>query len=271
MKLAQRLNVIAHIALKISKRKRVIIATVCLTFIILLSSFFSLDQAEYFLALLIALVYFFTYFAVLEEIDRVEWVMLFLMPVYFTIVFYLFYFLLPVRWLTRLPYIMLYAVSMYALLLSANIFNIGVTKNLHLFRAAFSVNYLYLTITSFFIFNLILSFKLSFIVNFVMYFCAIFPLALQFIWTINPRIDFAPHIRRYAFLIALIIAEAGTILSFMPVKSTISALFMSSLFYGLCGLFQAFIENMLFRERIREYVFVIVFVLIIVILATQWV
>lgn len=271
MKLQSKPSFFIKLFYRLGKRQRFIIASFLSTFFILASSFFSLDQAEYFTVLLLVIVYILTFFSVLEDINGVEWLMLFLLPVYFTLSFYLFYFLLPVRWLTRLPYISIYAISIYAILLSANIFNIGVTKNLHLFRAAFSVNYLYLTVTSFITFNLILSFRQIFYVNFILIFLASYPLALHFLWTINPKTHFLPNIRSYAFVVAMLLGEAALIFSFTPIKSTIFALSLTALFYSLCGLLQAHSENMLFRKRVREYIFVLVFVLLIVLLSTQWV
>ena len=61
--------------------------------------------------------------------------MLFLLPILLSVAMYLFYFLFPVRWLTRIPFVLVYGISMYAVLLSSNIFNVGVEKNLQLFLA----------------------------------------------------------------------------------------------------------------------------------------
>lgn len=255
---------------RIGKRKRFVFATGVLTILILLSSFFSLDQAEYFLILLVFFVYIGTFFSILENIRGVEWAMLFLLPVYFTVAFYLFYFFFPIRWLTRLPYVGFYAVSIYALFLSSNIFNVGVNKNLQLYRAAFSVNFLYLTVTAFFGFNLILSLRQFPFVNMILFFLCAYPLALQFLWTINPKTSLDRRLSHIAFVVALIIAECALVLSFIPIKTAIFGLFTTALFYSLCGLFQAYLEERLFKERIREYVIVVVFVTVITLLSIQW-
>lgn len=255
---------------RIEKRRRFIFTTFFLTLIILISSFFSLEQAEYFLLILGLCVYFLTFFSVLERIDGVEWLMLFMIPVYFTLAFYLFYFFFPSRWLTRFPYVTIYAVSIYAILLSSNIFNVGATKNLQLVRAAFSVNYLFVTITSFLIFNLVLSFRLPAMANFFLFLILIFPLAVQFLWSVEPTTYLNRQLVWYGFAISLLIAEFGLVFSFTPIKPTILALFLTSGFYSLGGLIHAYIENMLFRERVKEYIIVLVFVFLITILSIQW-
>ncbi len=255
---------------RVGKRKRFIIASLFLTTVILASSFFSFDEAEYFLVLLLVCVYLMTFFAILEGIDRIEWLMLFLVPLYFTLAFYMFYFFLPGRWLTRLPYVTIYAVSIYAILLSSNIFHVGATKNLQLFRAAFSVNYLFLTLISFLVFSVIISFRLHAIANFLLFLIVSLPLTLQFLWSIDPSTSLKRELFGFAFVISLAIAEFGLVFSFTPVRSAILALFLTSQFYSMAGLFHAYIENMLFRERIREYVIVLVFVFVITVLSIQW-
>jgi hypothetical protein len=255
---------------RIEKRKRFIIATLLLTFLVLALSFLSFSRLKYSLVILALIVYFLTYFCILEGIEKIEWLMLFILPVYFTVTYLVFYFLLPVRWLTRLPFIFLYAISIYAILLSSNIFNVGVEKSLQLFRAAFSVNFLFSTLTSFLIFNLILSFKLNFFFNFVSIFVFIFPLLAQFLWSINPKTYFAKDLVKYTFLISLLLGELGLVFSFIPARSNILALFLTTSFYCLGGLFQAFLEEKLFKERIREYLAVLVIIFIITMLASSW-
>lgn len=256
---------------RVGKRRRFIFGSISLAAAVIFATFLSLTQSLLISLPLALLVYFMTFFAILEGIDGLEWLMLFLHPIYFTISLYLFViFLLPVRWLTRLPYLIVYAISIYALLLSSNIFNVGAIKNLQLFRAAFSVNFLFLTISSFLIYNLVLSFKLNFLLNFIFLVLATFPLAWQFLWSVNPSPEYESGLVKGALLIAFVIGEAGIILSFIPVRPIIFGLFLTTLFYCLLGLFQSYLSDRLFRERIREYVIVLICVSIITFLSIGW-
>lgn len=258
-----------NLLFKIEKRRRFIIATLLLSFLMLFSTFLSFNQLiKYFIFASMAATYFLTFFSILERIHKIEWLTLFLHPVYFTLAFDLFYFLLPVRWLTRIPFVIIYAVSIYAILLSSNIFNVGAAKSLQLFRVAFSVNFLFLTISSFLVFNLILSFKLNFMLNFILIFIFIFPLAFQFFWSIDPKISLEDRkLIKYAFIISLFLSEIALVFCFLPISQIIFALLLTAGFYSLLGLFHAFIEGRLFANRIREYLFVLVFVFIIVLLS----
>lgn len=255
---------------RIDKRQRFLIATCILTALLFFSSFFSFQEIYVFVPVIFLVVYIFTFFSILEGISHHEWTMLFLHPVYFSIVFYLFYFFLPQRWLTRLPFIVIYTISIYAILLSQNIFNVGVTKSLQLFRAAYSVNFLFLTISAFLTYSLIISLRLYFFWNFLLIFVTTLPLTLHLLWSIEPKAKVGKSIFFQSVFVALLIAEMGVLLSFIPVNQSVFALILTSLYYGVCGLFQVFLQGSFFKERIREYLFVLVFVLVIFVLTVQW-
>src|SRR3990167_10539667 len=154
-------------ASKIDKRLRLVISVLILGLLMLISTFFNFDKATFFLPIFITATYFLSYFSLLEGIKKIGWFGLFLMPELVTLFFYLFYFLFPGRWLTRLPFIFIYEISIYGVLLCANIFNVGVEKNLQLYRAAFSINFFYQALVSFLFYNVLFSFKYNFFLNIV--------------------------------------------------------------------------------------------------------
>jgi len=257
-------------AVKIEKRIRLVISVVSLTFLLIFSTFFYFDKALIFIISFFILGYFFTYFALLEDIKSFDWFGLFFIPIFLTIVFYLFYFLFPSRWLTRLPFVVFYGISIYAALLCSNIFNVGVEKSLQLYRAAFSVNYFYLTLLSFMAFNLLFYFKQYFFINFLVIFITSFLLSFHLFWTVklNKRPD--KKLFHYSFFLSLILGELAVILSFLPVKGVISSLFLTASFYSLGGVIYNYIDNRLFKEVIREYLFVWVFIFIITLLSINF-
>ena len=256
--------------LGIEKRFRFVISALVLTLFMLTSTFFLFDKAIVFIVLFFVFGYFFTYFSLLEGIERVEWVTLFLMPVILTVSFYLFYFLFPVRWLTRLPFIMLYGISIYAILLCANIFNVGVEKSLQLYRAAFSINFFYQIIVSFLFYNALFSFKLNFIFNSLLVFTMAFLLAFQLIWSVELDLRVEKISVLYGLLIALVLGEMALVGSFVPLKSTIFALFLASSYYSLSGLIYNYLDQRLFKEIVREFIIVWVMVFSITLLSLRW-
>ena len=254
----------------IEKRQRFIIATAGLTFLFTGATFFGFEHVWIIAPLMLLTVYFLMFFAILQGITRMEWVTLFLHPMYFSLAFYLFYFFVPQRWLTRLPFVVIYVVSIYAIALSQNIFNVGVSKSLQLFRAAFSVNYLFLTISSFLAYSLIVSLRLHVGLNALLVFVASFPLVMHMLWSVNPDDVVSKKVVSYSLFISLLLGEASMILSLMPVNQSIFALMLTSLFYSLTGSFYTHLQGALYRERVREFVLVFGFALVVLILTLQW-
>lgn len=239
------------------------ISSVTLTILLLVSTFFSFDLVWIFFPVFILLSYFFTYFSLLEDIEKVEWITLFIMPVIFTVVCYSFYFLFPVRWLTRVPYLFIYSVSMYALFLTSNIFNVGVEKSLRLYKAAFSVNYLFQTFLIFLASNIIFSLREYFIVNAIGVGIVSFALAAQLFWTIKLDLALSTEVRNHAMFVGLLMGETALVLSFMPLQGSVLALILASTYYSVGGLTSAHLDNRLFRSTIREYLVVLIFVWIV--------
>lgn len=255
---------------RIEKRFRLLISVLVLTSLMLLSTFFFFDKAFIFLPLFIVSAIFFTYFSLLEGIEGVGWFGFFFLPVVVTVSFYLFYFLFPARWLTRLPFIIIYSISFYAVLLTSNIFNIGVEKSLQLYRAAFSVNYFYLTVVSFLLFNFLFSLRQIFFVNLLGAAIVGFLLSFHLFWSIRLKKYIEEEILRLALLMGLILGELAFVASFVPVKTAIASLFLTAVFYSLGGLFYNFLDQRLFKETVRGYIIVCVFVMIIVLLSLNW-
>ena len=257
---------IINILLKIEKRLRFVISTLLLSFLMLFSTFFLFDKAWFFIPLLGLIAYALTYFSIIESIEKSEWLTLFILPVFFTISFYLFYFLFPVRWLTRVPFMMIYGVSIYAMFLTSNILNVGVEKSLQLYRAAFSVNYFYQTVIAFLISNILFSFRVNYLINTIVLGIVMFPLALQLLWSIKLDLILEKTIYLYAALISIIVAQIALIVSFIPLKTSLSALVVTASYYSLSGLINAYLDNRFFKQTIREYLFVWCFVLAIALL-----
>jgi hypothetical protein len=257
-------------AMKIDKRLRLVISVLTLGLLMLFSTFFNFDKALFFLPVFIIVSYLLSYFSLLEGIKKIGWFGLFLMPVLITLFFYLFYFLFPGRWLTRLPFIFIYEVSIYAVLLCANIFNVGVEKNLQLYRAAFSINFFYQAVVSFLFYNVLFSFKYNFLINMIGAGISAFLLSLQLFWSIRLNKHLEREILVYSLLVAFLIAEIGLLISFVPTKVPVYSLFITACYYSITGMISHYIDQKLFKETVREYAGVLIFVLLIALLSLSW-
>jgi hypothetical protein len=257
--------------LKINKRFRFVFSVLITASIILIASFFYFDNAFVFIPLLIVLVYFCTYFSILEGIQKKEWLMLFIMPLLLSITFYLFYFLFfPIRWITRIPFLILYSFSFYAILLTSNIFNVGVERSLQLYRAAFAINYFFQTVVLFGLLSVLFLLKQVFYINALATFLCVFPLCLQLLWSVKPKTTIDRKIIHYSLFVSLSISQIALILSFIPLEGPIMALFLTACYYSIGGLIYHYIDEKLFKPTIREFLFVIVVVSLILLLSIQW-
>jgi len=244
----------------VEKRVRFVISTLIMSGLMLVSTFFFYDARWVFLPVLAVCAYIFTFVAVNEDVEGVEWFTLFLMPVLCTIVFYLFYFLIPIRWLTRVPFTALYAISYYALLLTSNILNISVDRSLRLYKAAFSTNYLFQTVITFLFFSVIFSARTLFFLNGFFVMLVIFPLILQLLWSI--RLELSIHKQQLitALFVSVLLGQVSVLMSFVPFRTSVSAMMLSAIYYAFSGLLSAHLDNRLFKSTVREYVVVVTLV-----------
>lgn len=255
----------------VPKRIRIIAATLIMIVLLTISSFFTFTTSWYlFVPIIIVVSAITTYLAIFEGIRRVEWYTLFIIPILLSVSLYLFYSLLPVRWLTRLPFIVLYGFGYYAMLLTSNIFNVGVEKSIQLYRAAFSINYLAQTFIVFLFAMVMTSFRLNFILNGVFLGLLTGSLSYQLFWSVKLEEKFNKHTLLLSILVSMTMFQLGLMLSFVPLRLNVVALIITALFYSFTGIIYNYLGDRLFKNVIREYVFVIVFVLFIAILTIQW-
>lgn len=231
---------------------------------------FPLSVAVYLLPLEILIVYVATFVALLEDIEHIEWLVLFILPVYLAVSFLLFYYLLPVRWLTRIPFLAVLGVGMYASMLSVNIFNVGIEKSLPLYRAAYSVSNFLSLLTFFLLFTVLYSFRLHFLLNGFIALVISWPLLFFNIWTANPKAVLEERVYKFATIIAVMLSAWVMALNFMPIRTNIYALYSVSMVYLLCGLTQEIITDTVFKERVREYLIVFGLLTILIFLTANW-
>lgn len=205
-----------------------------------------------------------------EDLSGVEWLTLFILPTMYTGAISFFYFLLPVRWLTRLPTAVLFALGMYAILLVENIYNVAAVRTIQLLRAAHSVGLLATLFTVFMLLATITSLRLPFYGNFFLVFLVLFPLILQALWVMELEPGISRPILIYTLALTLILAELAFVFSFWPMPTTIEALFLTTVGYSLVGMTQQHLIGRLFKRTAWEFMAVSAIVFLLVLLTTKW-
>jgi len=253
-----------------TKRALFILTALILSFGLLTTQF--VDYAWRYQAIL-ALI-FFTYilsaWVLHEELVGGQWLICLILPCFYTAAVALFYFLLPEKFLTRTVILLAFAVGMYAILLTVNIFSIASVRTIQLLRAGQAVGLLMSLITAFFLYGTVFSFKSTALVNFLSVFILSVPLYFQSIWSVILSKNIDIRALKYALILGFLTGQLALVLSFWPLPILLTSLFLVAFFYITVGLFQHQLSGRLFGNTVREYLQIGAVILIIIYLMASW-
>lgn len=257
--------------IELTKRQQFILITFFLTLILMLTQLISLEYIRYpLVVLLAAITYIGSAFGLREDLKGVEWLTLLIPLTLYSAAVALFYFLLPARWLTRIPVAFLYAIGLYGYLLTQNIYNVAANRTIALLRAARSVGFLLTIITYYLLVLTILSFRSYPIVNSFwigsISWLHIFPA----LWSVELTEKASGRVVSISVALAVILAELAWSFSMWPMPTTMIALLLSSVFYSTVGMAQEYLSQKLYKKTIIEFVSVCVIVFLAAILTTRW-
>lgn len=256
--------------LNFNKRQKIIISSTILTIGLLSTQLVDYNLRFRFLGGLAVLAYLLSFWSLWEGLNITKAFTLLILPTFFTVAVASFYFLLPVRWLTRLPVAFIFGIIFYLLLLAQNVFNVASLRTIPLYRAASTASFLFTLLSAFFIYHVISAFNLLFIWNGLAVFILSFPLILQLLWTIKMEDSVSASIVVQSFIISLVLGELALGFSFWPSPTTIWSLSLSSAMYVLLGLTTQYARSRLNSRVVLEYLGIGVVVLIISLVATSW-
>ncbi len=254
----------------ITKRQKFIISAVLLSAGLLAIQLANVPWRYQAIFTLTVFTYLLSAWSLKEGLSGIKWLTVLILPALFTAGVGLFYFLLPSTWLTRLPVAALYGLGLYALFLTENIFAVAAIRNIQLLRAAHAVGFLLTLLTAFFLYDTILSFRLSFWLNFILVFLVSLPLFIQGLWSVKLEEKISGQIWFYSLALSLIIAEGALALSFWPVTVSAGSLALITIMYVVLGLTQNYLSQRLFKRTINEYLTVGIIVLAVIIMTTHW-
>ncbi len=193
-----------------------------------------------------------------------------ILPTFFTAGVGIFWFLLPANFFARVPVTVFYGLGVYALCLTMNIYSVAAIRTIALLRAARGVGFVLTLLTSFLVFDAILSLKISFLANSALSLFLSFPLFLQGFWSILLDKNLSKDLVFISAISSLVIAEITLSLFFWPVTVVGGSLFLTVAVYILLGLGQAKLEQRFFSQTVREYLLMGALVFIGMFIATRW-
>lgn len=211
--------------------------------------------------------YFLVWFAIYENIDKIEWAMLFVLPVLWALVWYVFFYMVPVRWLTRVLFGFIFSFVFYILLSVENIYNVGVEKNIQLQKAAVTVTTILMVGLSYMAAQIIVSFELYFIVQGLLISGLSWIIALKFFWTNDPSLKILDWQLKLTNLVAVIMFFLSLILSFVPsTAGTTRPVALVGIFYVLTNALSDGRDPIVFKQRSRELIVVAVAVAVVILI-----
>ena len=255
---------------KISKRQKFIFTSFVLTLGFLGIEISDISWHYEAIVLLTVICYLLSSWSLREGLEGIEWLIVLIFPVVFTLALGLFNFLLLSNWVIKALVTISYGIGIYILLLVGNIFSVAAMRTIQLLRSAHAVGFLFTLVISFFLYDIIFSFRLPFWLNFFLVAIASFPLVIQSLWSVNLEKEISFKVWLYTVEFSLIQGEMATAFSFWPMSVAASSLALVTVLYVTVGLAQQELALRLFSKTISEYLRVGIIVFLVIFLTTHW-
>jgi hypothetical protein len=253
-----------------SKRRRFVIASSILALGFVAVQFLT-DQNRFWAIAVLGLMTIILFFwSLFEGLGKNMTLLTLVLPTIFTLGVGTFWFLLPANIFARIPIVIFYGIGIYVLCLTMNIFSVSAIRTIALLRAARGVGFVLSLVTSFLVFDAILSLRSSLYYLLPLVFVISFPLFMQGFWSVVLEKEFSKDILVLSAVSTLVMAETAAVLFFWPVTVVVGSLFLTVTFYILMGLGQSKLEGRLFLATVREHLVVGALVLISMFFATHW-
>ncbi len=200
---------------------------------------------------------FFLYLSLRQDLKENFTPQVLILPFFYTLALGLFYLLVPARLLTRFAMTFLYALGLYSLFLSENIFTVSAIRTIQLLSGARTISLVLTMLSYFFISNVVFSFHTNIFITLILVTLYTFPIVMHSVWTYAQEKSLFSQVF-WVLTITICLVEVAVFLWFSQGSPTVLALFLTAIFYVILGLTHAWFERRLFRGVILEYFWVTV-------------
>lgn len=252
-----------------TKRRMFVLVSLLLSAGLIIVQRLSVDSRYQAIGLLSVMAYSLSGWSLRKDLRGWGWVVDLILPTLFPTAVGLFYFLLPQAWAVRMVVVGVFTVSMYALLLTVNIFAVASARTIQLLRAARAVGFLLSIVTAALLFHVILSLHLT--VGWVG--LGVFGVAILILWQGVWSYVATSSVKRefyYALVGACVLAEMVVALAFWSIDVPMASVMLTMGMYVVLGLFQHDLEGRLFQRTISEYLGFAGIVMVVVTMAVMW-
>jgi len=255
---------------KISKRQKFILTSLVLTLGLAGIEVSGISWRYQAIVLLAVVCWFLSAWGLKEGLEGIEWLTVLILPPIFTLTLGFFNFLLLNNLFVKSLVVVSYGIGIYILLLVGNIFSVAAIRTIQLLRSAQAVSFLFTLVISFFLYDIIFSFRLPFWENFLLVTAASFPLVFQNLWGVNLEKEISLKIWLYALILSFVQGEMAVAFSFWPLSVATGSLALVTVLYITVGLVQQELALKLFPKTISEYLRVGIIVFLVIFLTTYW-
>ena len=256
---------------RVPKQIRYVIASVLGAIFLFLAVGVPYPYSWIVLPFLCVMSYLLTWFALLEDIKRGEWYVLFILPVAWTATWYVSFYMLPMRLVVRLLFSLTYPLILYIIVSAMNIFNVGVEKNLQLRRAAQAANQFIIVLVFYLFTQVISSFGLSWFILGIITGVFAWLLGIQLFWTLNPSETISTEVKNLSLYQGFVIGFFMILLSFVPFTlETPRPMIITGSFYVVSGILSTYTDHILMKQRRREYYGILILLILATLLTLRW-
>jgi len=253
-----------------SKRRRFVITSLLLSLGFIAIQFLNDQNRFWAIGALGVLTVVLFYWSLMQSLGGKMTLLTLILPTIFTLGVGFFWFLLPANVFARIPIVMFYGIGIYVLCLTANIYSVAAVRTIALLRAARGVGFVLSLLTSFLVFDAILSVRTEIYILLPFTFIVSFLLYLQGYWSMLLETRFSKDLVILSGISSLLTMEVAAALYFWPVTVVVGSLFLTVTFYMLLGLGQAKLDGRLFSSTVREHLVVGALVFVAMFFATHW-
>lgn len=263
----------------LTKRQKFALSVVILSLLLFIADHY-LARSSFFIILFLSfLTNIFLYLSLRHDLKGNFSPQIFVLPFLYTLGFGVFSPLIPARILADLVLTMIYAIGLYSLFLSQNIFIVSKVRTIALLSGARTVSFVLTIITYLFLTTVIFSLHVNVLTGIILFFIVAFLLTFQSIWTYTLDKSVRKNIL-YVILLTFAQLQVATLLWFWPNKSwllssfdpppVLISLFLTGIFYIFIGLSHLWFERRLFKQTLWEYVWIGFLVFVFLVAFTSW-
>ncbi|MEI6690879.1 MAG: hypothetical protein WCL07_03975 [bacterium] len=256
-----------------TKRRRFLLVSLALTVGLFVVQRFPVESRIYVFGIYGLISYLLCAWSLFRDLRGVSWVSNLILPTLYPVAVGLFYFLLPQYEVTKIMVAVIFLISMYALLLTSNIFAVASIRTIQLLRAARAVGFLLTVLTAAFLFHFIFSLRVGVLYIFGMSSLVTYPLFLFGIWSYTLGDKLLGRDLMRALVGTLVVVEVAVAISFWQIDVSLISIYLSMIVYVVLGILQHELEDRLFARTIQEYVGfgMLVFGIIVAMVMTRWI